>query len=112
MLDLVYIIPLLLLSVALNIFLLWYTRRMMSELYHTSENIGDLTEEVLLFDGHLKSLHDMEIFYGDETLQSLMGHSNSLIETLEDFREIYALFNTEREEELTEEADLGKKEEK
>ena len=113
MFDLIYIISaFLLLSFALNIFLLWYTRKMMGELYYMSENLGDLVEEVLLFDGHLKSLHELEIFYGDETLQSLMAHSNSLLDTLEDFREIYTLFNAEREEELIEEVDLDKNEEK
>ena len=45
----------------------------------------------------------METFYGDETLGNLIRHSRGLTDTLEDFAEIYTLFDQEAEEQLTEE---------
>jgi hypothetical protein len=90
-------------SVLLNIFLIWYCRNLMISLYDVSTNMQTLVEEVLLFDNHLNSVHEMETFYGDETLGNLLRHSKGLIDTLEDFVEIYTLFDQEAEEQLTEE---------
>ena len=75
----------------------------MVSLYDVSENMQTLVEEVLLFGQHLNSVHEMETFYGDETLGNLIRHSRGLTETLEDFAEIYTLFDQEAEEQLTEE---------
>ena len=90
-------------SVFLNIFLVWYCRNLMISLYDVSVNMQALVEEVLLFDNHLNSVHEMETFYGDETFRKLIRHSRGLTETLEDFAEIYTLFDQEAEEQLTEE---------
>ena len=90
-------------SALLNIFLVWYCRNLMISLYDVSSNMQTLVEEVLLFDGHLNSVHEMETFYGDETLGNLLRHSRGLVDTLEDFVEIYTLFGQEAEEQLTEE---------
>ena len=79
-------------SALLNMFLIWYCRNLMASLYDVSENMQALVEEVLLFDKHLNEVHELELFYGDETLGSL-----------EDFVEIYTLFDQEVEEQLTEE---------
>ena len=87
----------------MNIFLVWYCRNLMISLYDVSENMQVLVEEILLFDEHLNNVHEMETFYGDETLGNLIRHSKSLIDTLEDFAEIYTLFDQETEEQLTEE---------
>ena len=86
-----------------NIFLAWYCRNLIVSLYDVSENMQTLVEEVLSFDQHLNSVHELEIFYGDETLGNLIRHSRGLTETLEDFAEIYTLFDQEAEEQLTEE---------
>mgnify|MGYP003655902753 CR=1 FL=1 len=80
-------------SVSLNIFLIWYRRNILRRMYFISENMTTLVEEVVTFHNHLGSVHELEIFYGDETLGSLMRHSTGLIETLEDFEEIYTMFD-------------------
>ena len=102
MTDLLFVI-LFIVSTCLNIFLVWYCRNLMVSLYDVSENMQTLVEEVLLFDQHLNSVHEMEAFYGDDTLGNLIRHSRGLTETLEDFAEIYTLFDQEAEEQLTEE---------
>jgi len=90
-------------SVLLNMFLAWYCRNLMVSLYDVSENMQTLVGEVLLFDRHLNEVHELELFYGDETLGSLIQHCSGLTDTLEDFVEIYTLFDQEAEEQLTEE---------
>ena len=102
MFDLLFVV-LFIASILLNLFFIWYCRNLMISLYDTSENMQTFVEEVLLFDQHLNSVHEMETFYGDETLGNLIRHSRGLTETLEDFAEIYTLFDQEAEEQLTEE---------
>lgn len=98
-----WIVLALILSVLLNIFLVWYARRVILELMDVSENMQILTEEVVSFDSHLNSVHELEVFYGDATLGNLIRHSKALVDTLEDFVELYGLFNEDIEDNLTEE---------
>ena len=98
-------IILMIFSISLNFFLMWYGRKLLQDLFYISDNISSLTEEVLMFDNHLKSIHEMEIFYGDETLGDLIRHSSALIDTLEDFAEISELFQGVNED-LLEEVDI------
>ena len=86
------------LSIGFNIFLLWYCRGLLRRLFYVSDNMTTLVEEVVSFHDHLSSVHELEVFYGDETLGNLIRHSTGLIETLEDFEEIYTLFDEEAEE--------------
>ncbi len=102
MTELIFI-SLFVLSVLLNIFVIWYCRNLIVSLFDVSSNMQTLVEEVLAFDQHLNSVHELEVFYGDETLGNLIRHSKGLTETLEDFVEIYTLFDQETEERLTEE---------
>ena len=90
-------------SILLNVFFAWYCRNLILSLYDVSNNMQALVDEVLLFDQHLNNVHELEVFYGDETLGNLIRHSKGLTETLEDFAEIYTLFDQEAEEQLTEE---------
>jgi hypothetical protein len=106
-----FLFVLLIFSAGVNIFLVWYIRGLFERLYYVSNNISTLVEEVDTFDEHLKSVHDLEMFYGDEVLGNLIAHSKGLLDVLEDFREIYSLFEEEDEiqeadEDITEEVPI------
>jgi hypothetical protein len=47
---------------------------------------------------HLKAIYELETFYGDETLQSLLLHSKRLKEDIEEFKGNYVLEIEEQEE--------------
>ena len=49
------------------------------------------------FAAHTKSVYELEMFYGDETLESLMRHATQLSEKLTD---LDLVLNGEEEEEL------------
>ena len=88
----------LVLSILMNIFAVWYGRNVLRRMFYVSEHMNILVEEVLLYNGHLSTVHEMEVFYGDETLGELMRHTTGLIETLEDFAEIYTMFDEDSEQ--------------
>ena len=89
-------------SLLLNVFFIWYFRSLVSRLRFISENLGDLVEETVSFRDHLESVHELEMFYGDETLSGLIVHVDEYSETLADFEEIYTLLDEDEEENLEE----------
>ena len=86
------------LSVAFNILIIGYTRKVITELLSISEELGDIQEMVNSFANHIKAVYGMEMFYGDETLKSLMDHAISFNEQLETFDYIYSLTTTKEDE--------------
>ena len=83
---------LLVISLIVNAIMVWYARASIVQLAFVSENIADLKNSVSAYSAHLKSVHELEMFYGDETLGALMKHTNELQENLNDYDEFYDLF--------------------
>jgi hypothetical protein len=92
----------LLVSISLNIFMFWYGRAILEDFYYMSDNLGSLIEQIILFSEHLKSVHELEMFYGDEILGGLIRHSKDLVETVQDFVEIVELFEADEETDVDE----------
>ena len=86
------------LSILLNIFIISYTRKTITELLSISEELGDIQEMVNSFANHIKAVYNMEMFYGDETLGGLMEHAISFNEQLETFEYIYSLTTIKEDE--------------
>ena len=78
-------------SILLNIGLIIYVRGAIIRLLFVSEELGDLQEMINSFAQHLKIVYELEMFYGDETLNSLLHHAVSFNEQLETFEHIYSL---------------------
>lgn len=88
----------LLLSMTINIGLIVYVRTAIVRLLSVSEEMYDFKEMVDTFALHLESVYEMEMFYGDETLGSLMEHARSFNKQLETFEYIYGLIEEDAEE--------------
>ena len=85
----------LVLSTLFNIGILIYARSAMVRLLWVAEELGDLQTMVTSFSNHVQSVYEMDMFYGDQTLQRLMDHARSFDEQLETFEYIYSLIETE-----------------
>ena len=85
----------LLLSILLNIFLVWYARNTLSNLLYLSDNLGLLYEIISAYNLHLKEVYELERFYGDPTLSYLLEHTNAVREELEGYEEIFLLSEPE-----------------
>ena len=96
------------LSLIFNVGLVLYTRGAIVRLLSVSEELGDLQEMINSFARHISSIYQMEMFYGDETIQSLMDHAISLNEQLETFENIYSLTAAEEKEGKLLEDDIEK----
>ena len=79
------IIVLLALSLSLNVLLIWFLRGLASRLILVSENMSDLVDHLVRYGSNLKSVYEMELYYGDETIQGLVKHTQMILEILSDF---------------------------
>ena len=78
-------------SIMLNAAVFVYARSAISRLLYVSEELGDLKMMVDSFSNHVSGLYEMEMYYGDQTLQGLVDHAQSFNEQLETFEFIYSL---------------------
>jgi len=92
-------------SILGNIGFIVYTRAAISRLVLVSEELGDLQDMINSFLNHTQEVYEMEMFYGDQTLQGLMEHAKDFSVQMESFDYIYSLTDEEIGEptELTEE---------
>ena len=98
----------LLLSTVFNIIVFVYARNALARLLSVSEELGDLQIMIDVFAKHVKSVYELEMFYGDPTLQHLMDHAISFNEQLETFEYIYSL--TEQPQIETEDEEIDEEE--
>ena len=85
-------------SVLLNIGLIYYARGTIVRLLTISEELGDLQQMINSFAMHTKSVYELEMFYGDDTLSHLLEHAVSFNEQLETFEWVYSLTENDKEQ--------------
>ncbi|MAH44362.1 hypothetical protein CMI37_00940 [Candidatus Pacearchaeota archaeon] len=90
-------------SLGFNVVVFAYARAVIAQLLSVSEELGDLKQMVNAFATHVKKVYELEMFYGDQTLEHLMEHALSFNEQLETFEYIYSLTEEEQETDDNEE---------
>ena len=71
-------------SGCINLVALFYIRWLIKIIATINEDMENLTSLINDFALHTKSVYELEVFYGDETLKSLMMHASRLSEKLTD----------------------------
>ena len=102
-LSIVALSLILLFSVLINIFFVWYLSRLTEMLMFFSGNLNDLLDILADFSGHIRSVYELETFYGDETLHNLLLHGEKVVQQVEKFEEI--IYLTEDEEPIEDDVD-------
>ena len=91
----------LLISLGCNLLAAVYIRDILGRLGWLTQNIGNLTQLIRGFQNHIRGVHELEKFYGDEDLKLLVQHTSDLIEVMDDYLEV-GLDSELIEEDLTE----------
>lgn len=91
----------LLMSLGSNLLAAVYIRDILGRLGWLTQNLTNLTQLIKGFQNHIKSVHELEKFYGDEDLKLLVQHTTDLIEVMDDYLEV-GLDSELIEEDLTE----------
>ena len=66
------------LSFAVNVVLFFYVRWIIKILGSVNEDMIILQDQIGAFTEHIKSVYELEMFYGDQTLKSLLEHAQEL----------------------------------
>ena len=94
------VVPFLLyLSVIINLVLAWFSISCVKNISDIEEDMDAIMSKTDNFTEHLESVHEMEIFYGDETLQSMIDHSKQLVNDYIDLQAKYFDVEVTAEEE-------------
>ena len=64
---------------------------MIRQLLIFSENVADLEKHLDEFDIHLGGVHDLEMFYGDETLGGLIRHSKFIVSKVKEIQSKFSI---------------------
>ena len=51
----------------------------------TNDDLKNMSFNFRQFEEHLSAIYEMEMFYGDETLKSLLSHTKEIKNSLEEF---------------------------
>ena len=86
-----YVILALSFSALVNVFLFWFSRISSRRLTIVASNIDEIMAALENFEDHLETIYEMETFYGDETLHSVLLHARGITEFLSEFEDIYEL---------------------
>ena len=79
------------LSVMINIFVSWYCIRLLRELIQVSDTIEDLFVDISSFSKHLQGVYELEMFYGDQTLENLLSHARVLTQEFDKYEDLFSL---------------------
>lgn len=74
---------LLVVSVVVNIISFLYIRWLLKSLGSINQDVETVYLMIKEYSNHLTSVHELEMFYGDETLGSLMAHTKDLSSSIE-----------------------------
>ena len=88
---------------------LFYIRFLFTELYSYGETIQYLKISLKDFEVHIKRIYELEMFYGEQTLEGLMVHAKKICEDIKEFEYIFVL-EEEMEEDLSDEEESEKEE--
>ena len=92
------------LTTLISIVMIWYVRKVLLKLYMLQEVHATAFERIDSFRDHVEKIHELEMFYGDETLQGMIKHSKELSEYLQGLLDS-VIFSYETKEEEIEEHD-------
>ena len=84
-------------SAILNLLAVFYVRWLIKTISVINEDVSNLSQLIGEFSAHTKSVYELEMFYGDETLKPLMVHASDLTGKLAD---LDLVLNEEEGEEL------------
>ena len=78
-------------SVALNLFAIWYCARLLRELVQVSDSLEGLFVDVSNFSKHLEGVYELDTFYGDQTLENLLSHARVLTKEFDRYEVLFSL---------------------
>jgi hypothetical protein len=91
--------------------MIWYCKQLILRLQNMLSDISDLHSVTATYGEHLKTVYELESFYGDATLANLLKHSRQMDRAFSDFELFNSLLPSNINEEDIYDTDQDQKEE-
>ena len=78
------------LSILLNAGLIWFVRNLINELSDINEDMEELLNTTASLQNHIEKIYELEMFYGDQTLEELIQHTKNVVTEIEFYKEKYS----------------------
>ena len=78
-------------SIIINGFAVWYIMELLIRFKFYSENTGQLFINLQEYTDHLERVNQMEVYFGDPTIQGLLEHSRDVTVTVAEYLDIFSL---------------------
>ena len=84
-------------SIILNLFFVWYGYLLIRKVLFVSSNTTEVLVAIERYKDHISGVYELETFYGDQTLKSLLDHTGELSTFLAECENAYGLTESEYE---------------
>ncbi len=79
------LVLMLLVSIVAHIATVWYMINLLKQVKYYDEELTENITVINNFTNHLKSVYELETFYGDETLRHLLQHAQDLTSVFDQY---------------------------
>ena len=99
----VYII--LIFSLVINAVLIWYARRLITDLYDLSQQVEEVVIDLQVYGKHIEGIYGLQAYHGDETLMVLVEHTKEIAARMSSFSTMFS--DTETQDETDDDEEAG-----
>jgi hypothetical protein len=94
---------LLVVSIVLNVVTTWYCYKLVKRFAEVEDTFEIFDSQMEEFKDHLKQIYELEMYYGDTTLEALIKHTKFITEAYGDLKQDYMLLSGEETDATSEE---------
>jgi hypothetical protein len=96
----IFLIITFILSLALNMLLIWYIRKVQVDyILYLRDNLEEFAYMHAQFNEHIEEVYNMEMYYGDQSLSKLLEHSKFVSEQTQQYLDVLRGLDFEEDEE-------------
>jgi len=96
----IFLIIAFILSLALNVLLIWYVRKVQVDyILYLRDNLEEFAFMHNQFTEHIDEVYNMEMYFGDQSLSKLLEHSKFVSEQTQQYLDVLRGLDFEEDEE-------------
>tara|TARA_Y100000592_G_scaffold83903_1_gene134212 strand:- start:222 stop:521 length:300 start_codon:yes stop_codon:yes gene_type:complete len=96
----IFLIIAFILSLALNVLLVWYVRKVQVDyILYLRDNLEEFAFMHNQFTEHIDEIYNMEMYFGDQSLSKLLEHSKFVSEQTQQYLDVLRGLDFEEDEE-------------
>ena len=88
-----------LISLIINVIFAWYIRKLINQFKTAINSVSEIQSLMDEYSFHIKTVSEMESYYGDTTIENLLKHTKDMVDNLKLAGDRFSLLETQEGEE-------------